>query len=264
VNLTISQPIKILALVGVLAIVAFGASTMMLGRAKTPTPPKERVGAAAPQRHSGVTPPKTQAAVTPTKAHTKPAAAATAAAKAHRASVAHHNAVVAQHKALVAHRMAVARHKAAVKHAARTQRGNLVYADLPPPLQWQLSQHKVVVVSIYNPNANVDAIAVAEAHQGAADAGAGFLLVSVLDNKVAGILTGLLPGGGLLPAPGILVYRAPGNIALRIDGFADRVSVAQAAQNAMSGQVTATPPASAAPAVSAAGAAVPASPTLTP
>jgi hypothetical protein len=72
----------------------------------------------------------------------------------------------------------------------------------------------------------------------------------------------LLPGGGLLPAPGILVYRAPGNIALRIDGFVDRVSVAQAAQNAMSGETTA--PAATTPAAPAAGAPVAAAPTLTP
>jgi hypothetical protein len=261
VNLTISPPIKILALVGLLAIVAFGASTMMLGRTKTPTPLAERVGAAAQARRSGATPPaKAPATAAKPATHVKtPAATAT---KTHKTTVTHHKAAT-QHKA-VTHHKTVTLHKAAAKHTAPVHRGNLVYADLPPPLQWQLSQHKVVVVSIYNPNANVDAIAVAEAHQGAADAGAGFLLVSVLDNKVAGILTGLLPGGGLLPAPGILVYRAPGNIALRIDGFADRVSVAQAAQNAMTGQVTATPPASTAPATSAAGAAVPASPTLTP
>jgi hypothetical protein len=114
--------------------------------------------------------------------------------------------------------------------------GNKVYATLPAPLQWQLAHHKVVVVSIYNPKADVDAISVAEAHAGATDAGVGFLLVSVLDNKVAGILTALLPGGGLLPDPGVLVYRAPGDVALRLDGFADRSSVAQAATNALAGE----------------------------
>ena len=110
-------------------------------------------------------------------------------------------------------------------------RGNAVYATLPQPLQWQLAHHKVVVVSLYNPSSDVDAISVAEAHAGALDAGAGFLLVNVLDNKVAGILTALLPDGGLLPDPGVLVYRAPGDIAVRLDGFADRDAVAQAAAN---------------------------------
>ena len=73
--------------------------------------------------------------------------------------------------------------------------------------------------------------------------------MSVLDNKVAGLLTALLPGGGLLPDPGVLVYRAPGDVALRLDGFADRASVAQAATNALHGE-TGPAPASTAPASS--------------
>jgi hypothetical protein len=120
-------------------------------------------------------------------------------------------------------------------------KGNPVYAQLPQALQWQLAHHKIVVVSLYNPGSDVDAISVAEAHAGAVEAGAGFLLVSVLDNKVAGILTALLPNGGLLPDPGVLVYRAPGEVALRLDGFADRASVAQAATNAAAGETGPAP-----------------------
>jgi hypothetical protein len=37
---------------------------------------------------------------------------------------------------------------------------------------------------------------------------------------------------GLLPDPGILVYIRPGALAARISGFADKETVAQAAQNA--------------------------------
>jgi hypothetical protein len=128
------------------------------------------------------------------------------------------------------------------KHAKHPGfRGNPVYANLPHALQWELAHHNVVVVSLYNPSSDVDAISVAEAHQGAVDAKVGFLLVSVLDNKVAGILTALLPGGGLLPDPGVLVYRAPGDVALRLDGFADRASVAQAALNARNGETGPAP-----------------------
>jgi hypothetical protein len=135
-----------------------------------------------------------------------------------------------------------------VKAAPPRFHGNPVYAQLPQALQWQLAHHKIVVVSLYNPGSDVDAISVAEAHAGAIDANAGFLLVSVLDNKVAGLLTALLPGGGLLPDPGVLVYRAPGDVALRLDGFADRGSVAQAATNALHGE-TGPAPVSTAPAV---------------
>jgi hypothetical protein len=223
VNLTVSQPIRILALVGVLAIAALGGTTMLLGRSHSATatkgPAQARVqhvpAAPAPAAHTPAMHAEPTAPAKPTVTPARPAKTEGA-----------------------------TKHKTA-KPAAPKHRGNLVYADLPAPLQWQLSQHKIVVVSLYNPNSNVDAISVAEAHQGAVDAGAGFLLVSVLDDKIAGILTALLPGGGLLPAPGILVYRAPGNIALRIDGFADRATVAQAAQNARTGE---NGPAPAAPA----------------
>jgi len=115
-------------------------------------------------------------------------------------------------------------------------RGNPVYSNLPGALQWALAHHRVVVVSIYNSRSDVDSISVAEAHQGAIDAKVGFVLVDVLDNKVAGLLTALLPGGGLLPDPGVLVYRAPGDISLRLDGFNDRSAVAQAALNVLNGE----------------------------
>jgi hypothetical protein len=214
VNLTVSQPIKILALVGLLAIAALGATTLLLGRSHPST------SAQAPTQihHRRVATTKTATPAAP-HAHAKPA---------------HAKSVTPATKA------PAATHTRA-KPAAPKRYGNLVYADLPAPLQWQLALHKIVVVSLYDPNADVDAISVAEAHAGAVDAGAGFLLVSVLDNKVAGILTALLPGGGLLPAPGILVYRAPGELMVRLDGFADRTSVAQAVTNALAGQKTVTP-----------------------
>ena len=243
-NLSVSQPIKILALVGLLGIVALGGMTMVLGKTHHAASP-----AAPTHARRRATPASTVAA--PVK-HAKPST-----------TVKHTRSKPAAHAKAHAKAQAAAKHKAATRVVPR-HAGNKVYADLPAPLQWQLSQHKIVVVSLYNPNADVDAISVAEAHKGALDAGAGFLLVSVLDNKVAGILTALLPGGGLLPAPGILVYRAPGNVALRIDGFADRVSVAQAAQNAMSGE-TGPAPVNAAAAAAAAAAPVAAAPaTATP
>jgi hypothetical protein len=221
VNLTISPQIRIIAAIGLVAAVGLGASMLLLGQggSKTDT--------------SAVSTP-----VTPTRAATRttPAVAPVATKK------------PATHAA----KPQVATHHAA-KRAAKPRgfRGNPVYAQLPQPLQWQLAHHKIVVVSVYNPRSDVDAISVAEAHAGAIDAGAGFLLVSVLDDRVAGLLTGLLPGGGLLPDPGVLVYRAPGELALRLDGFADRASVAQAATNALAGENGPQPAASAAPAAAA-------------
>ena len=214
-NLTVSPQIKILAVVGLLAAIGLGASMFVFGGSgkKTETVAVSTPAVLAPARIP------TTAAHTPPRHASKPRTTvhtpAKQAAKTHTASPA------------TTHKKA----KPAGFH------GNRVYAQLPRPLQWQLAHHKVVVVSLYNPRSDVDAISVAEAHAGAVDAGAGFLLVSVLDNKVAGILTALLPGGGLLPDPGVLVYRAPGDVALRLDGFADRASVAQAATNVKSGQM---------------------------
>ena len=238
-NLTVSPQIKILALVGLLAALGLGASMFVLGGHSSKTETTAPVTTAV-QQHTTPTPVKPSTTTpAPTKHATKPTATKT-----------HHRHVT----------------KPKTKPKPTAFHGNKVYAQLPLPLQWQLAHHKVVVVSLYNPSANVDAISVAEAHAGAVDAGAGFLLVNVLDNKVAGILTALLPGGGLLPDPGVLVYKAPGNIAIRLDGFNDREAVAQAATNAMAGEIdmTATTDAtSTVPATTGAPAAVPATTTTT-
>jgi hypothetical protein len=215
VNLTVSPQIKILALVGLLAAVGLAASMLVLGGSSKKTVTTSAVS--TPVRH---TPAKTP--VTPVHTPVKPVT------KTHRAVHPAVKPATKTHATTTTHPKAKAKPKGF--------HGNKVYAQLPPALQWQLAHHKVVVVSFYNPSSEVDAISVAEAHAGATDAGAGFLLVSVLDDKVAGILTALLPGGGLLPDPGVFVYRAPGNVALRLDGFADRAAVAQAATNAMSGE----------------------------
>lgn len=230
-NTTISPQIRVLAVVGLLAAIGLGASLFLFGHGNsttaTTTPAKHPTTAAKPstaQRHP----------IAPAKAH-------------HTAPV-HTKASTRPHVAARAHAKQHSHVKPARFH------GNRVYADLPQPLQWQLAHHKVVVVSLYNPSSQVDAISVAEAHAGAVVAGAGFLLVNVLDNKVAGILTALLPGGGLLPDPGVLVYRAPGDVTIRLDGFADRDSVAQAAANVISGEATPQPVSATPPATAAAGA----------
>jgi hypothetical protein len=228
VSLTVSPQIRILALVGLLAALGLGASMFVMGGGSSKT--DTAAATTAPAVHAAAKP-HTAPIVKPAK--TKPVA------KPHTATT-HH-----------------------VKKATPARfRGNPVYAQLPQALQWQLAHHKIVVVSLYNPGSNVDAISVAEAHAGAADANAGFLLVSVLDNKVAGLLTALLPGGGLLPDPGVLVYRAPGDVALRLDGFADRASVAQAATNALHGE-NGPSPASTVPASSAVAPVAAAAPTTT-
>jgi hypothetical protein len=208
-NLTVSPQIRIVAIVGLVAALGLGASMFMLGGhgSKTST---QSVTTPAVHRHA----PPAKPTTTPAKHVTRPHAST--------------------------------KQRTATKHVAKTKphhaakpakfHGNPVYAQLPQALQWELAHHKVVVVSLYNPASDTDAISVAEAHAGAVAAGAGFLLVNVLDNRVAGILTGLRQDGSLLPDPGVLVYRAPGDVAIELDGFNDRDAVAQAAKNAMAGE----------------------------
>jgi hypothetical protein len=105
-------------------------------------------------------------------------------------------------------------------------------AGLPTPIAAALGRHQTVVVSLYNPYSQVDGIAFAEARAGAKMAGIGFVPLNVLSEAQVGNLTQML---GLLPDPGVLVYIRPGTLVARISGFADKETVAQAAQNAARG-----------------------------
>jgi hypothetical protein len=232
VSVTISPQVRVLALVGLLAALGLGASMLVLNRGGSSSEAASSTPAtSAPRTHTASASPPAAKPHVPARHATKPVnGPATKPVTAPVTKPATKPTTRPRHHV----------HKATKPAGFK---GNPVYAQLPQALQWQLAHHKIVVVSLYNPGSDVDAISVAEAHAGAVEAGAGFLLVSVLDNKVAGILTALLPNGGLLPDPGVLVYRAPGEVALRLDGFADRASVAQAATNAAAGETGPAPPA---------------------
>jgi hypothetical protein len=105
---------------------------------------------------------------------------------------------------------------------------------LPAEVAAALRTHELVVVSLYDPQARVDQISLAEASAGAKAAHAGFVPLDVLRQGQAGPLVRQL---GVLPDPAVLVYRRPGDLVARFDGFADRDTVAQAVANA----ATATP-----------------------
>lgn len=125
---------------------------------------------------------------------------------------------------------------------------------LPTMLDTALRKHLIVVVSLFDPQSQTDAISYAEARAGAGEAGAGFVGVDLLDSTVAGALTTALPGGGLLPEPGVLIYRRPGTLVGRLDGFNDRDAVAQAAvASVTAAPITASAAAATAPPAAAAG-----------
>jgi len=105
-------------------------------------------------------------------------------------------------------------------------------AGLPEPLAQAFGRHSTVVVSLYDPYSQVDGTSFAEAKAGAALARVGFVPLSVLSQRDIGKLTEQL---GLLPDPGVLVYVKPSTLAVKIAGFADKETVAQAAENAARG-----------------------------
>lgn len=102
-------------------------------------------------------------------------------------------------------------------------------SGLPRVLSAALARHGVVVVSLYDPEAAVDKIALAEARAGASAAGAGFVALNVFAEAQSRPLVELL---GTLENPAVLVYRRPAALFARVGGFADRETVAQAAANA--------------------------------
>lgn len=105
-------------------------------------------------------------------------------------------------------------------------------AGLPEPLAQALGRSKTVVVSLYDPYSQVDGTSFAEARAGASLGDAAFVPLNVLSQRDVGKLTEQL---GLLPDPGVLVYVRPASLAAKIDGFADKETVAQAARNASAG-----------------------------
>jgi hypothetical protein len=119
-------------------------------------------------------------------------------------------------------------HPAPAKPAAAPKAPIVSANGLPLVIVTALEHHSVVVVALYDPQSRVDGISLGEAFAGAAAAHAGFVPLNVLDPSQAGPLMRLL---GVLPDPAVLVYRRPGDLVVRFDGFADRDTVAQAVTN---------------------------------
>jgi hypothetical protein len=99
----------------------------------------------------------------------------------------------------------------------------------PARLAAAFARHRIVVVSLYAPSVELDGMATREAEAGAADAGAGFVALDVLNEGQSRSLTKQL---GVLEDPAVLVFRRPGELVTRFSGFVDKQTVAQAARNA--------------------------------
>jgi hypothetical protein len=102
--------------------------------------------------------------------------------------------------------------------------------QLPFAIGRALAAGQVVVVALYDPQAKIDGTALDEARAGARLAGSSFVPIDVRSHGV----DSLNARYGAIQDPAVLVLRPPDSLVVRIDGFADRDTVAQAALNAAS------------------------------
>lgn len=93
----------------------------------------------------------------------------------------------------------------------------------------KLDDSKVVVAVVYAPDADVDAVTLREARAGALAAKAAFVAIDGTRDAAIRVLASKLE---LRETPAILVFKRSGGLSTRLDGFADRQTVAQAVQNA--------------------------------
>lgn len=111
-------------------------------------------------------------------------------------------------------------------------------AGLPPAIAHALGQRRVVVVELQSNRDPVSKLSSAEAHAGAALAGAAFVGVDVdRDGGDASKLTAAL--GKFMDAPATLVYARPASLVQTLPGFSDRSVVQQAAADASTGHFSA-------------------------
>jgi hypothetical protein len=253
-SLTLSPQMKIVALVGLLAVLALGAGTMIMGRSQ---PSSSAAPLNVPLKHM---PRRTTAAPAAAKPAVKAAAPAPAAPK---TNVAVAPAVKTTHVLAAPKAKPVAKPAPAATPKPAAPVVPAVAADgLPGALDLLLHGHRVVIVALWDPEIPSDRYAYLEAQAGAKAANAGFLGVSVLDERVAAPLTAAVGGGTVLQSPGVLVYKQPNVLMNKIDGFSDRDAIAEAVANAL---IDDTPPQGVAPAAAApATTTVPAAPAAVP
>jgi hypothetical protein len=100
--------------------------------------------------------------------------------------------------------------------------------ELPLAVRKALAHNRVVVVALYDPTAKIDSAALAEAKAGAKLGKSAFVPIDVRRKTV----DSLNARYGAVHDPAVLVLSRPGSLVVRIDGFADKDTVAQAALNA--------------------------------
>jgi hypothetical protein len=218
VALTVSPAIKVFALLGMFVALLMGGAFFVMGG------PQETVDASSAPLPTLV--PKKKVKVVEAPAVAKKTAAA-ADARVKKTAAPSSAAVVATPKP---------KPRAAVVPKPKAPRKTqlLVAANgLPVAIMRALASHDVVVVSLYGGGWKIDPMARDEAASGARAAGAGFVALDVTTaGRAAEAL--MLKYDTVFHAPAVLVFRRGGELALQLDGFRDRDTVAQAATNARS------------------------------
>lgn len=132
-------------------------------------------------------------------------------------------------KAKAAAKTKAAKPKTPAKPAPLNAVRTIPPTGFPVAVDRALARHKVVVVSLVVPGSPIDELAAGEAKAGAKLGGAGYLALNVLNERVAHAVLAKLDGP---QEPSVLVFKQSGEVALALDGFVDRETVAQAAANA--------------------------------
>jgi hypothetical protein len=208
VALTVSPAIKVFALLGVLVALVMGGAMFVMGGSQETVAASEPLPALPTKK-------KVKVLDTPAVAK-KTAAAANARIK----------------KATVAAPTPAAKPAPAAKAPRKAEPRRLIAANgLPTSIVRALASHGVVVVSLYGGGWKIDPMARDEASAGARAAGAGFVALDVT-SAVRAAEALMLKFDTVFRAPAVLVFRGDGELALQLDGFRDRDTVAQAATNA--------------------------------
>lgn len=218
----IGAPVRIVALIGVLAALGVGAWSFTAGQSASSSPAEA------------------SAAVAPPSVAANPVAAAKAVAgklSAHNKATAAGRAPAAPAKAPAAQRLAASTAAPAAKAPAPAPAKaaapkEAAPNETPTTIASLLKQYPAVVVLLYDPQSQVDAYSVTEAALGAQNAKAGFLRVDVMNQRQTAPFT---QAYGVLQDPTVLFFSRPGKLVQKLSGFADHETVAQAALNAALG-----------------------------
>jgi hypothetical protein len=202
-DMTVSPQIKLIALVGLLGALALAGAMFFFSRSGAD-------GAAEPLPPPAVVKPKPAATAKPKPVDKTRSMAAAKASKA---------AASAPKPAVQA--------KAVAKVAPKPKpRPAVAPNGLPTPVADQLLRHDIVVVALYVDGSVVDQLARDEARAGAGDVEAGFAAVDVSKRRA---VTPLLKKLDAVSAPAVVVFGRDGKLKARLDGFADRMIVAELA-----------------------------------